>query len=146
VDRLAQVARFGGEACARVRLRGASSDEHSFFPPYSWRMAECAHCGAHLGWSFGAETGDAVFLGLVLTHLRERMAYESELAHMRSLVAGVATDAADEAGEDAIDDAESGETAEHELRAREADAAENDEGDAAATSIDLGDVDGFPSS
>ena len=36
------VARFGGAACKRVRLLGSASDEHSFFPPYAWRMACCA--------------------------------------------------------------------------------------------------------
>jgi hypothetical protein len=36
-----------------VCLSGRASAEHSWFPPYEWRMASC-RCGVHLGWSFSA--------------------------------------------------------------------------------------------
>ena len=81
-DQRFDVARFGAGACLRVRLHGDASTDHSFFPPHNWRMAECATCNAHVGWAFGsAEDANAppAFLGLVLTHLRERECFESEL-------------------------------------------------------------------
>ena len=74
------VCRFGPAACARLDISGTSTDEHSFFPPFAWRMAACARCSAHLGWAFGAVEGTAegaaegdepLFAGLILTHLRE---------------------------------------------------------------------------
>ncbi|XP_022101442.1 protein cereblon homolog [Acanthaster planci] len=50
--------------------------EHSWFPAYSWRIATCPHCKAHLGWSFepqghkdGIEDDEEIFYGLILAHL-----------------------------------------------------------------------------
>lgn len=40
-----------------VFLTGEPTAEHSWFPPYEWRMAAC-YCGMHLGWSF-SEAGGA---------------------------------------------------------------------------------------
>lgn len=100
------VARFGPATCARVVVMGAASDEHSFFPPYEWQMCYCAYCFAHLGWTFqypaveGGAEGEHVesggdsenvdappqgtqatdFAGLVLTNLRERLCFASELS------------------------------------------------------------------
>ena len=74
------VCRFGVAACARLELSGTPTDEHSFFPPFAWRMASCARCSAHLGWAFGAaEGGEPQFAGLILTHLREAQCSLQEL-------------------------------------------------------------------
>ena len=74
------VCRFGVAACARLELSGTPTDEHSFFPPFAWRMASCARCSAHLGWTFGAaEGGEPQFAGLILTHLREAQCSLQEL-------------------------------------------------------------------
>ena len=86
------VARVGGSATGRIRVRGLPSSDHSFFTGYAWSMAECATCAAHVGWAFseatdnGAETGGGTgsappisFAGLVLTHLRERACTQAEL-------------------------------------------------------------------
>ena len=86
------VCRFGVAACARLDLSGTATDEHSFFPPFAWRMAACARCSAHLGWAFGAvegaiegtaegaaEGGEPLFAGLILTHLRETQCSLHEL-------------------------------------------------------------------
>ena len=42
-----------------VLLRGRPAAEHSWFPPYKWRMAHCC-CGHHLGWSFSVGQSDQV--------------------------------------------------------------------------------------
>jgi hypothetical protein len=105
------VARFGPGAVARVRTSGDPTADHSFFPSYAWNMAACAQCGSHLGWAFSQERsapsseaegdvngghGDAEatavgtagregssFVGLILTHLRERYCTPSELSRTR---------------------------------------------------------------
>ena len=46
--------------CAAI---GPPSAFFSWFPGYTWRMAVCGNCHAHLGWSFGD------FFGLVLPRL-----------------------------------------------------------------------------
>lgn len=75
------VCRFGPSACARLEISGdGPTDEHSFFPPFAWRMAACARCSAHLGWAFGAaEGGEPQFAGLILTHMRETQCTIQEL-------------------------------------------------------------------
>jgi hypothetical protein len=45
--------------------RGEPSDEHTWFPGHSWRVAFCRGCGVHLGWAFSAP-GTEGFYGLVL--------------------------------------------------------------------------------
>ncbi len=47
---------------------GSPSDEFTWFKGYSWRVAVCIGCLAHLGWLFSAASG-AVFWGLILDHL-----------------------------------------------------------------------------
>jgi hypothetical protein len=44
-----------------------AGDESTFwtwFPGYAWRMALCARCAAHLGWSFRSNT--SAFWGLIV--------------------------------------------------------------------------------
>ncbi|XP_072945321.1 protein cereblon isoform X2 [Epargyreus clarus] len=38
-----------------VGLTGAASAEFSWFPGYTWTVANCAACGSHIGWRFDAE-------------------------------------------------------------------------------------------
>ena len=45
---------------------GGASDEFTWFPGYSWRIALCRDCGRHMGWQF---LGDDDFFGLIKTHL-----------------------------------------------------------------------------
>lgn len=69
----------------RVQYHGEPTADMSWFPPYEWRQAACRRCLRHLGWAFseaGTEPGAprVVFLGLVLTHLRERSMTRDALA------------------------------------------------------------------
>ena len=45
---------------------GGASDEFTWFPGYSWRIALCRDCGRHMGWQF---LGDDDFFGLIKIHL-----------------------------------------------------------------------------
>lgn len=47
---------------------GSPSEEFTWFKGYSWRVAVCAGCLAHLGWLFISASG-AAFWGLILDHL-----------------------------------------------------------------------------
>ncbi len=47
---------------------GSPSDEFTWFQGYSWRVAVCTACLAHLGWFFSTASG-AAFWGLILDHL-----------------------------------------------------------------------------
>ncbi len=47
---------------------GSPSDEFTWFAGFSWRVAVCAACLAHLGWLFSSASG-ATFWGLILDHL-----------------------------------------------------------------------------
>jgi hypothetical protein len=51
------VARFGGDARFRFRVRGDSlpTEAISFFPPYRWAPAACPRCSTLLGWHFTKE-------------------------------------------------------------------------------------------
>ncbi|HEX9812571.1 MAG TPA: cereblon family protein [Burkholderiales bacterium] len=46
---------------------GAATTEYTWFPGYAWRVADCARCGVHLGWSF-ASSSDS-FYGLIIDRL-----------------------------------------------------------------------------
>lgn len=48
---------------------GPPSTEFSWFAGYSWRLALCSGCQAHLGWCF--ESALARFWGLILNKLTE---------------------------------------------------------------------------
>ena len=45
------------------------SPEFSWFPGYTWEVALCRGCGAHLGWLF--RSGDSRFHALILDRLAE---------------------------------------------------------------------------
>jgi hypothetical protein len=55
-------------AAEGVRPSGPASDFFSWFPGYAWRVAICAGCSVHLGWTYG--DGPA-FVGLILLRLVE---------------------------------------------------------------------------
>ncbi|CAK0788077.1 unnamed protein product [Prorocentrum cordatum] len=38
-----------------IRCSGEPTQEHSWFPGFSWSMAHCRLCDAHLGWSFSPD-------------------------------------------------------------------------------------------
>nr|XP_049697561.1 protein cereblon isoform X2 [Helicoverpa armigera] len=42
---------------SNVRAAGPSSEEYSWFPGYSWTVAHCRLCAAHVGWRFDATKG-----------------------------------------------------------------------------------------
>ena len=46
---------------------GETSPHWSWFPGFVWRIAVCAACGAHLGWSFTSDKDR--FYGLILERL-----------------------------------------------------------------------------
>jgi hypothetical protein len=49
-------------------LAGPPSNEFSWFPPHSWRVAICGACLTHIGWGFSSsERG--MFYGLILDRL-----------------------------------------------------------------------------
>jgi len=50
--------------CAAI---GAATTEYTWFPGYAWRIAECAKCGAHLGWQFTSPADG--FFGLIVDRL-----------------------------------------------------------------------------
>jgi hypothetical protein len=43
--------------------RGTPEHAFSWFPGFSWQLAACGHCGAHLGWLFRAP--DETFHGFI---------------------------------------------------------------------------------
>jgi hypothetical protein len=47
-------------------VTGQLTAEHTWFPGYTWQIAQCAGCGTHLGWRF---RGDSGFFGLILSRL-----------------------------------------------------------------------------
>jgi hypothetical protein len=49
-------------------LAGPPSNEFSWFPPDSWRVAICGTCLTHVGWGFSSP-GRGMFYGLILDRL-----------------------------------------------------------------------------
>ncbi len=47
---------------------GAFTEEHTWFPGYSWRYAVCGSCGTHLGWTYSS-AGRNEFYGLIVDRL-----------------------------------------------------------------------------
>ena len=50
--------------CATV---GEATMEYTWFPGYTWHIALCAHCRAHLGWRFQSQ--EDYFHGLIAARL-----------------------------------------------------------------------------
>jgi hypothetical protein len=48
--------------------QGPGNEQFSWFPGYSWRIALCSSCLAHLGWLYSAPDKES-FHGLILDHL-----------------------------------------------------------------------------
>lgn len=46
---------------------GEMESTFSWFPGHAWRIALCARCQTHVGWSFH---GDASFFGLIVERIR----------------------------------------------------------------------------
>ena len=44
-----------------------ASNEFSWFPGYSWKIAVCRYCSTHLGWIFSSQSD--FFFGLILEKL-----------------------------------------------------------------------------
>ncbi len=49
---------------------GGETTDHSWFSGYGWRIALCANCQAHLGWTFRSPTDS--FHGLIINRLTSR--------------------------------------------------------------------------
>ncbi len=47
-------------------VEGPAILEHTWFPEHAWRFANCAKCGAHLGWRY---EGPTTFFGLIVEKL-----------------------------------------------------------------------------
>eukprot|EP01052_Picozoa_sp_SAG31_P045010 SAG31_NODE_8061_length_1530_cov_29.254758_1_plen_159_part_01 len=63
----------GTDGRGRVEVGADFTAEYSWFPPHRWAMAGCSCCRAHLGWAFSSpEVSAPVFLGLIVTRLRQR--------------------------------------------------------------------------
>jgi len=39
-------------SCPGAVVFGYPTEEHTWFPGYSWSLAACDHCGSHLGWYY----------------------------------------------------------------------------------------------
>jgi len=50
-----------------ARSVGEATAAHTWFPGFSWMVALCGRCGAHLGWRF--QGSDSSFFGLILAAL-----------------------------------------------------------------------------
>jgi hypothetical protein len=48
-----------------ARSVGEESTFWTWFPGFAWRLAACAACGAHVGWSF--RSGEGGFWGLIVS-------------------------------------------------------------------------------
>jgi len=47
----------------------APSSDFSWFPDFSWQVAVCLNCQAHLGWRFVNDTDGHTFYGLIASRL-----------------------------------------------------------------------------
>jgi len=73
------VARFNAAACARAHFAGEPSDECTWFPPHRWINASCAGCPRQVGWVFVDEQATPLFIGVIVTSLRERRIKSNEM-------------------------------------------------------------------
>ncbi|MCP4160478.1 MAG: hypothetical protein GY760_10420 [Deltaproteobacteria bacterium] len=54
------------DGCA---LEGPFSDEFTWFPGYSWKIAICENCLVHMGWYFGSQSSS--FFGIIADRIFE---------------------------------------------------------------------------
>ena len=59
-------------AAKSLHLSGDATVEFTWFAGYAWRVAYCASCMSHLGWSYEGEEEPPVFYGLLKDALAER--------------------------------------------------------------------------
>ena len=59
-------------AAPGVVQMGNHSYDYTWFPSYAWRVALCAACSHHLGWSFEGAEEPRLFHGLILDRLTSR--------------------------------------------------------------------------
>lgn len=61
-------------ACPGASVLGDPTLAHTWFRGYSWRLALCSRCGAHLGWHYRAHSDlrPLEFWGLLVAHLAAR--------------------------------------------------------------------------
>ncbi|XP_052752757.1 protein cereblon isoform X2 [Galleria mellonella] len=67
-----------------TELNGAPSAEYSWFPGYTWTIALCVGCMAHVGWRFDAlkrNLRPQRFYGLCRNHVQPRAAAEPERSY-----------------------------------------------------------------
>jgi len=50
---------------------GDPTDEHTWFPGFSWNFSICSNCFNHLGWYYQA--GEKQFFGLILENLTDNI-------------------------------------------------------------------------
>lgn len=55
-----------------VGIRGAPSDDFTWFAGYRWEIGFCAGCGQHLGWRFTGDEEPSLFFGLIKGKLTPR--------------------------------------------------------------------------
>ena len=61
--------------CPGAVALGITTEDHTWFPGYRWRMAFCRLCGQHLGWHYEAMTElkrPSEFWGILVSHLVTR--------------------------------------------------------------------------
>jgi cereblon len=61
--------------CPGAILFGEPTEEHSWFPGYSWSLALCGHCNSHLGWYYRAVSEPAdlsEFWGILVSNIGVR--------------------------------------------------------------------------
>ena len=63
---------FSFADCPGAMAHGGSTEAHTWFPGYRWRMAFCRHCAQHLGWHYEAMSisqRPKEFWGILVNHL-----------------------------------------------------------------------------
>ncbi|MES0397346.1 MAG: cereblon family protein, partial [Syntrophobacteria bacterium] len=61
--------------CPGAVVHGGTTEVHTWFPGYRWRMAFCRQCGQHLGWHYEAVSTferPREFWGILVSHLIRR--------------------------------------------------------------------------
>jgi len=62
-------------SCPGAVAHHESTEAHTWFPGYRWRLAFCRHCGRHLGWHYEAaapQVRPVEFWGILISHVHSR--------------------------------------------------------------------------